>query len=435
MKRKTLAFFLTILLLTAVQQFGKAQQTNPVVKVAALKNMVALDPFKLNPDQAKSFDPSLGKGLYLEDGTVLSFEQFMQYATRPEKDYVMIPYANATDQNKVVAMLVRKATSQEQEQLKGVTENIKKRKSYSSEGSIDDPESAVAIKFDLNLKAADFLKGLKKVKKEEMGVTSINLGRVAIFDEKGNLIPMEVNGKNNPVLSKYMRSALFESDLYIDEDEVIRAMVYRKATMEERKQNGGGETRTNMREASSGGGEDGGGDFGGGEMTATARLAQPGDKASAGGKPIDFKGENAAKTDKAKAFNFKAKDINGKEVELASFTGKKVVVLNFWFIQCKPCVAEMPELNKLVDEYKDNKNVEFISICLDKKEDIEKFFQKIQFKYRCIPEANTIAGKYGVMGFPTHIVVDKKGNIVLRQTSFSDDLIKEIKAEIAKGTK
>ncbi|UKJ06566.1 TlpA family protein disulfide reductase [Solitalea lacus] len=433
MKRKTLAFLLTVLLLTAVQQHGKAQ-TNPVVKVEVLKNMVALNPFKLSPDQAKSFDPSQGKGLYLEDGTTLSFEQFMQYASRPEKDYVVIPYANAADPNKVVAMLVRKATIEEQMQLKGVTEALQKRKTYSSEGSIDDPESSMAIKFDPNLKAADFLKGLKKVNQSEVAMTSINIGRVAIFDEKGNLIPLEIDGKMNPVVHKYQRSALFESDLYIDEDEVIRAMVYRKATMEERKRNGGGETRTNIREASVGGDE--GSDIGGGgEMSATARLAQPGEKAAGGGKPAEFKGENASKTEKAKAFNFKATDINGKEVELSSFAGKKVVVLNFWFIQCKPCVMEMPELNKLVDEYKDNKNVEFISICLDKKEDVEKFFEKMAFKYRCIPGANSIAGKYGVVGFPTHMVVDKKGNIVLRQTSFSDDLIKDIKAEIAKGSK
>lgn len=434
MKCKTLVFFLAILLLTAVQQYGKAQQTNPAVKVAALKNMVELNPFKLRPDQAKSFDPSLGKGLYLEDGTTLSFDQFMQYTARSEKDYVVVPYANATDPNKVVAMLVRKATSQEQEQLKGVTEALKNRKSYSSDGgSMEDPEAMAAIKFDPNLKAANFLKGLKKVNQREAAMTSMNLGRVAVFDEKGNLIPLEIDGKMNPTFRKYMRSALFVSDLYIDEDEVIRAQVYRKATMEERKQNDDGSGQLKgFREASTGGNDDGGGDFGGGEMTATARIAQPGEKAAAGDKPM---GANEIKTEKGKAFNFKATDINGKEVELVSFAGKKVVVLNFWFIQCKPCVAEMPELNKLVDEYKDNKNVEFISICLDKKEDVEKFFEKISFKYRCIPGANTIAGKYGVVGFPTHMVVDKQGNIVLRQTSFSDDLIKEIKAEIAKGTK
>jgi thiol-disulfide isomerase/thioredoxin len=29
-----------------------------------------------------------------------------------------------------------------------------------------------------------------------------------------------------------------------------------------------------------------------------------------------------------------------------------VIVLNFWFTQCKPCVAEFPELNELKEKYK-----------------------------------------------------------------------------------
>ena len=43
-------------------------------------------------------------------------------------------------------------------------------------------------------------------------------------------------------------------------------------------------------------------------------------------------------------------DINGKNYNLNSLKGK-IIVLNFWFIQCKPCVEEFPDLNKLKKEF------------------------------------------------------------------------------------
>ena len=51
------------------------------------------------------------------------------------------------------------------------------------------------------------------------------------------------------------------------------------------------------------------------------------------------------------ALDFIAKDLNGNIYKLSDFRGK-VVVLNFWFTKCGPCVAEMPALNELVAFYK-----------------------------------------------------------------------------------
>jgi len=44
------------------------------------------------------------------------------------------------------------------------------------------------------------------------------------------------------------------------------------------------------------------------------------------------------------------------------FSGKNVVyIVNLWGAQCKPCIKEIPKLNKLVEKYK-NKKVKFIAI-------------------------------------------------------------------------
>ena len=58
--------------------------------------------------------------------------------------------------------------------------------------------------------------------------------------------------------------------------------------------------------------------------------------------------------------SFSAKDINGNKFKLKDLKGK-VVVINFWFIGCKFCRTEIPELNEVVLGCKNDPNVVFFS--------------------------------------------------------------------------
>lgn len=123
------------------------------------------------------------------------------------------------------------------------------------------------------------------------------------------------------------------------------------------------------------------------------------------------------------AKDFTATDINGNEITLSKLKGK-VVVLNFWFTQCKPCVTEMPKLNKLVKKYK---NVEFISITFNKKEVVEKFLKNHTFNYKHIVNSDPIIEEYESAAFPTHIIIDQKGEIIFRKVG---DYIEEMDIKI-----
>lgn len=101
-------------------------------------------------------------------------------------------------------------------------------------------------------------------------------------------------------------------------------------------------------------------------------------------------------------------DINGVKYDLRELTGK-VLVLNFWFINCPPCRKEIPELNQLYTKYKDNKEVIFLAVALDEKYDIKQFLKTNPFLYNIVSDGRFFSEKHGISSYPTHLVVGKDG--------------------------
>lgn len=102
-------------------------------------------------------------------------------------------------------------------------------------------------------------------------------------------------------------------------------------------------------------------------------------------------------------------DLNGNEISSKNTKGK-VVVLNFWFVSCKPCIAEIPELNEVYETYKNNSEVVFASITFDKKEKVDAFLEKYALQYPVVSDALEICKLFKISGYPTNIVIDKNGN-------------------------
>lgn len=125
---------------------------------------------------------------------------------------------------------------------------------------------------------------------------------------------------------------------------------------------------------------------------------------------------------------FTVADMDGKTVDLAEMEGK-VVVLNFWFVGCKPCIQEMPELNRLVDKYK-GKDVVFLAFATDRIPAIKNFLTKTTFKYTIVPRARHIAKMFGVYTYPGHYVIDKNGIVRFYQKGYSSGTGSRVDYEI-----
>ena len=105
------------------------------------------------------------------------------------------------------------------------------------------------------------------------------------------------------------------------------------------------------------------------------------------------------------------KDINQKNVNLADFKGK-LVILNFWATWCAPCKEEMPSLDDLQLNSKLN-NLKIFPINIGK-EDTSKsefFFKELNIRNLNIyfDAPITLAKKLSLRGIPTTILFNKQG--------------------------
>lgn len=93
------------------------------------------------------------------------------------------------------------------------------------------------------------------------------------------------------------------------------------------------------------------------------------------------------------------------------YKGRKVVVLNFWFTTCAPCIRELPDLNRLYDRYKDRADIVFIAPTFEFAENIDSFLVNHPFNYNILPEAYEAIKNYKAIAYPLNVIIDFDGRI------------------------
>ncbi|CAD0005244.1 TlpA family protein disulfide reductase [Flavobacterium chungangense] len=107
----------------------------------------------------------------------------------------------------------------------------------------------------------------------------------------------------------------------------------------------------------------------------------------------------------------------GGKVSLDDLKGKYIYI-DVWATWCGPCKVEIPHLGKIEEEYK-GKNIQFLSISIDKRADIEKWKKMISDKkmggIQVIADNawdSKFIQDYFIKGIPRFILIDPQGNIV-----------------------
>lgn len=120
------------------------------------------------------------------------------------------------------------------------------------------------------------------------------------------------------------------------------------------------------------------------------------------------------------AYNFKVTNEDGQVIDIETLRGK-TIFLNIWATWCPPCVAEMPSINALYQDFENNENVVFLMISEDK--DFNKAKDWIVSKELDLPIyqlASPLPDLYETGFVPSTFVISPKEKVVVRKTGMAN---------------
>jgi peroxiredoxin len=111
--------------------------------------------------------------------------------------------------------------------------------------------------------------------------------------------------------------------------------------------------------------------------------------------------------------NITLPSLDGKMVSLTDFKGK-VVLLNIWATWCAPCVEEMPSMEKLHQELKDE-GFKILAVSIDESGAgvVRPFMERHRLSFTALLDTKgTTKNTYRITGVPESFIIDQQGNII-----------------------
>jgi len=107
-------------------------------------------------------------------------------------------------------------------------------------------------------------------------------------------------------------------------------------------------------------------------------------------------------------------DLEGNEFSLRNFENK-VLFINYWATWCNPCLAEMPSMAELYEQYKENDNIVFLYLSKEDTDTIIDYIPKDDSLGQLpIYKVVTDDDLFSTRGIPTTFIVNRNGEIVIK---------------------
>jgi len=90
------------------------------------------------------------------------------------------------------------------------------------------------------------------------------------------------------------------------------------------------------------------------------------------------------------------------------FLKDKAILLDFWNIQCVPCVRSLPELQKIYDTYKD-RGLVVIGCAAGNEKETKEFLDRHEYHFPTGMHSYQMYLDYAIRGNPTYFLIDRNG--------------------------
>lgn len=128
--------------------------------------------------------------------------------------------------------------------------------------------------------------------------------------------------------------------------------------------------------------------------------------------------------------DFELKDLKGSLVRLSDFKGK-VVLINFWATWCAPCKQELPHLNRIYKELKEE-GFEVLAISTDSPQTLSqvgRLARRWSFRTLLDPEGKVVAQLNPRGVAPYTLIVDPEGRVAFEHDGYTSG--EEVQMEAA----
>lgn len=126
---------------------------------------------------------------------------------------------------------------------------------------------------------------------------------------------------------------------------------------------------------------------------------------------------------------------NSEKIELTDYRGQGVF-LNFWGTYCPPCEKEMPIMEELYPEYKEQ-GIEILAVNVNEPPlTVERFARRYKLTFPILmDEDELVMDAYGISPLPTTILVNEHGEVVYVHSGEMDEaMIRSFMERIKPGT-
>ena len=116
----------------------------------------------------------------------------------------------------------------------------------------------------------------------------------------------------------------------------------------------------------------------------------------------------------------KFSNAKGEIIDLHSLEGK-IIFLNFWATWCPPCRAEMPSINRLYTQFKNDENVVFLFVDADS--DLPKSIKYMvdrKYEMPVYKAASEIPEQIFSGSLPTTVIFDRKGRFAFKNEGIAN---------------
>lgn len=128
--------------------------------------------------------------------------------------------------------------------------------------------------------------------------------------------------------------------------------------------------------------------------------------------------------------DFSLKDLDGNKITLSHFRNKKPVLLFFWTSWCFFCRGELNNLNRIYPQLQ-SEDIEVLAINIqESKAKVERFLRRSPVAFKVLLDSDAeVAYSYALIGVPTFVLVNKRGEIVFQDNLFPQNTYKQFLTE------